>query len=77
MAVLALKVAPYFLIESEAKKPICVLDDAVSELDQQHIENLISLMKKLGQVFVTTTELDIEGASYIDVSANKAIIRRN
>ena len=75
MAVLALKLAPSFLIEDEEKKPICVLDDVASELDEQHIIDLAGLLKTFPQVFVTTTNLTIDGASYIDVSANTAIRR--
>jgi DNA replication and repair protein RecF len=76
LAVLALKLAPFFLIEDEGKKPICVLDDATSELDAPHQKALLDFTKGLQQVFITATQLDIEGASIIDVSANKAI-RRN
>jgi len=75
LAVFALKIAPYFLIEDEAKKPICVLDDVTSELDGAHQKNLLEFVKTLSQVFLTATKLDIEGASIIDVSANKAIRR--
>jgi hypothetical protein len=32
--------------------------------------------EKLHQVFITATTLEIEGASIIDVSANKAIRRK-
>lgn len=76
MAVLALKLAPYFLIEDEDKKPICVLDDVTSELDENHVKCLFEVLKTIGQVFVTATNLEIQGASYIDVSANNAT-RRN
>ncbi|OPZ37153.1 MAG: recombination protein F [Tenericutes bacterium ADurb.BinA155] len=71
-----MKFAPFFLIEDEGKKPICVLDDATSELDLDHQKALLQFTKGLQQVFITATQLDIEGASIIDVSANKAI-RRN
>lgn len=75
LAVFALKLAPYFLIEDEGKKPICVLDDATSELDQTHQKNLLEFVKTLSQTFLSATNLDIEGASVIDVSINKAIRR--
>ena len=71
-AVIALKLAPYFLIESAAKKPIAVLDDVTSELDADRIHRLFEVLRNLGQVFVTATELDIEGASIIDVASNNA-----
>ncbi len=75
MAVLALKLAPSFLIEDEERKPICVLDDVASELDAKHVADLSELLTHFPQVFVTTTNLDIDGASFIDVSANTAIRR--
>ena len=76
MAVLALKLAPSFLIENEDKKPICVLDDVTSELDAEHVKDLSELLKSFPQVFVTTTHLTLDGASYVDVSANTAIRRK-
>lgn len=73
LAVLALKLAPYFLIEEEGKKPIVVLDDALSELDQKHREKLLGLAKSMNQCFLTTTKIDdIEDASVIEVSPHKA-----
>ena len=62
---LAMKVAPYFLIEDKDKKPIIVLDDVMSELDANRQEQLIKFLKKLGQVFITATELEINGATQI------------
>jgi DNA replication and repair protein RecF len=76
MAVLALKLCPYFLVEDEEKKPICVLDDVTSELDAEHNARLFEILKEFSQAFVTTTQYSIEGASYVDVAANKAT-RRN
>ncbi|MCR5491734.1 MAG: DNA replication/repair protein RecF [Bacilli bacterium] len=76
MAVLALKLAPCLLVEEEDKMPICVLDDVTSELDPSRVESLIGLLRGLGQVFVTATKLEIEGASIIDVAENNAIRRK-
>ncbi len=73
---LALKLAPYFLVEEEEKKPIVVLDDVTSELDPGHRNNLLSLLKGFSQVFLTATDLEVEGASIIDVASHKAT-RRN
>lgn len=76
-AAIAIKIAPYFMADEEAKKPVAVLDDVTSELDAERQARLFGLLRKMGQVFVTATDLpDIEGASYIDVSANNAT-RRN
>lgn len=76
MAALALKLSPYYLIEKEERKPICVLDDVTSELDAKKIENLLALLKDFHQTFLTTTDITIENATYIDVASNKAT-RRN
>lgn len=76
LAMIALKIAPYFLIEDGAKKPIAILDDVYSELDDAHSDRLTNLLKKLGQVFVTSAEDLIDGDVAIDVSKNFAK-RRN
>ena len=67
---LALKLAPYFLIEDKDKKPIVVLDDVMSELDKNHQELLTKFLKKLGQVFITATELDMNGETHIKLTQN-------
>ena len=73
---IALKIAPFFLIEDKEKRPIVVLDDVYSELDAEHTKRLSNLITKhLNQVFVTATRANIEGASVIEVSENKAIRR--
>lgn len=56
LAVLALKLTPYFLIEDEKLRPIVILDDVLSELDEKHRELLIKFLRKLKQVFITNTE---------------------
>lgn len=76
LSAIALKLCPYFLIEEEGKKPIAVLDDVYSELDGFHASSLTALLKDMGQVFVTATDLKIQGASYIEVAAHQAR-RRN
>ena len=75
-AVLALKLSPFFLVEGSERKPICVLDDVTSELDGGRVKRLFGLLSRMGQVFVTTTNLEVSGASYIDVTKNNAV-RRN
>ena len=76
LAAIALKIAPFFLIEDKEKRPIVVLDDVYSELDAEHTKRLSNLITKhLNQVFVTATRANIEGASVIEVSENKAIRR--
>ena len=69
MIALALKISPYFLIEDKDKRPIVVLDDVMSELDQTHRQKLITFLKKLDQVFITATKLQVEGASHYQIKA--------
>ena len=75
MAVLSLKLSPYFLAKSE-EKPIVVLDDVSSELDEDNLNRLKKFVTKLDQVFITATKLEIEAASNIEVATNNAV-RRN
>ncbi|HOP65504.1 MAG TPA: DNA replication/repair protein RecF [Bacilli bacterium] len=42
----------------ENKTPILLLDDLFSELDNKKINNIINLLKKRVQVFITTTDVD-------------------
>ena len=70
LVALALKLSPYFMIKDEDKKPIVVLDDVMSELDEEHQTRLIKFLKNFSQVFITGTELDIDGATHIQL--NKA-----
>lgn len=76
IAVIALKLSPYFLIEDKDKKPIIVLDDVMSELDKTHQERLIKFLEKLEQVFITSTKLNVKNASIYEVKKAN-ITRRN
>lgn len=58
LAAIALKIAPYFLVEDPSLKPIIVLDDVLSELDQATQMRLLTFLQKIQQVFITTTSLD-------------------
>lgn len=75
LCALCLKLAPYFLVE-EGDKPIVVLDDVMSELDQPRQERLLLLLKDFSQVFLTATNLEAESASVIDVASHKATRRK-
>ena len=78
LAVIALKIAPYFLIEDKEKRPIIVLDDVMSELDAKHKVKLVEFVNKLEQVFITSTSTSIKNASVYEVNKNQKInIRRN
>lgn len=76
ICVIALKLAPYFLIEEKEKKPIIVLDDVMSELDEEHRERLIGFLRRFQQVFVTSTSINVHNASIYEVKKHK-ITRRN
>ncbi len=73
---LALKLSPYFLIKNREKRPIIVLDDALSELDENHQVRLIQFLGRFEQVFITTTHYQKNDASIYEVSEHK-ILRRN
>ncbi|MFA6675374.1 MAG: DNA replication/repair protein RecF [Bacilli bacterium] len=68
---IALKLCPYFLIEDKDKRPIVVLDDVMSELDDNHRHRLINFLKKFEQVFITATQLEISGASQYQIKTKK------
>ena len=67
IAAIALKLSPYFLIDDKDKKPIVVLDDVMSELDINHQKRLIGFLKKFNQVFITDTELNIQGCNHLQI----------
>ena len=67
LVALALKLSPYFLIEDKDKRPIVVLDDVMSELDENHQNVLIKFLKKFDQVFITATKLVIVGANHYEI----------
>ena len=73
LVALALKISPYFLIKDEDKKPIVVLDDVMSELDEEHQAQLIKFLSKFAQVFITGTELNIDGATQIQLHKSKEV----
>lgn len=76
LAAIAMKLAPYFLIDEEGKRPIAVVDDIYSELDETHAENLSNLLSDMGQVFITSTDQINIKASRIEVYDHNAN-RRN
>lgn len=77
IAVIALKLAPFFLIEDKDKRPIIVLDDVMSELDEEHKNRLIAFLRKFEQVFITSTTTNVNNASIFEVYTNQKVTRRN
>ena len=73
LVALALKISPYFLVKDEDKKPVVVLDDVMSELDLEHQKRLIKFLEKFSQVFITGTELEIDGATHIKLNCAKEV----
>ena len=69
IAALALKLSPCFLIKDKDKKPIIVLDDVMSELDNNNQKRLIKFLKKFNQVFITGTELDIPDCNHLIIKS--------
>ncbi len=58
-AILAYKLSLIDLfMEDKGKIPILLLDDLFSELDIKKINNIINLLKKRVQIFITATELE-------------------
>lgn len=73
LVALALKLSPYFLYEEREKRPVIVLDDVMSELDKSHQTQLIKFLRKLNQVFITGTKLEIDGATQINLRKQKEV----
>ena len=73
LVALALKLSPYFMVKDEDKKPVVVLDDVMSELDDIHQDRLIKFLEKFSQVFITGTELNIDGATHIQLTKSKEV----
>ena len=63
LVALALKLSPYFLVSDKDKRPVVVLDDVMSELDQTHKTRLLKLLSKFEQVFITATRLEVKDAA--------------
>ncbi len=52
-AALSLKLSSYLLLQSEGKRPILILDDVFSELDQSRREHLTDLANTADQTLIT------------------------
>ena len=71
IAVIGLKLAPYFLIEEKELRPVIVLDDVMSELDKEHQNRLIAFLRGFEQVFITSTHTNVKDASIYEVKDHK------
>ncbi len=76
IAVLALKLSQYLLYE-KTSRPIVVLDDVMSELDENHQKKLLRFLKRFEQVFITSThELNCEGLNVYEIKDHKVQRRK-
>jgi len=73
---LALAISPYFIATNRQKRPIIVLDDALSELDANHQQRLVKFINKFNQTFITTTSFPYQGSELYEVTKNQKVIRR-
>ena len=67
---LSLKLAAYELLINEGTKPILILDDVFSELDEERRSQLISLAQSAEQTFITVAvggdlPKDLSGTTYL------------
>lgn len=58
IAVLSMKLAVYEIFKEIDDNIIIVLDDVLSELDKNKQIYLLNYVKKVGQIFITTTDID-------------------
>ena len=75
---LSLKLAAYELLINEGSKPILILDDVFSELDEERREQLVSLAKSAEQTIITVAvesdlPKDLQGSTYIVKSGSVKI----
>lgn len=76
LAALALKIATAdYLFRTTKSRPIIILDDIFSELDERHRELIFSVVEA-GQVFISATD---EGTVPIQIltSSNKILVNKN
>ncbi|GBD94114.1 DNA replication and repair protein RecF [bacterium BMS3Abin05] len=60
-AVIALKIAEYFYVyQIKKEKPIFLLDDVYTEIDKIREKNLTEFFEDLGQIFLTTSDVDLK-----------------
>ena len=76
---LSLKLAAYELLINEGSKPILILDDVFSELDEERREQLVSLAKSAEQTIVTVAvesdlPKDLQGSTYIVKNGSVKIV---
>jgi DNA replication and repair protein RecF len=72
---IALKVAEFlYLQERRNERPILLLDDIFTELDEHRAERLLALTRSVGQSFITTTSGSVFPADFNWASENKRFV---
>lgn len=64
----------FYLKEKKSETPILLLDDAFEELDFKRTERLLSMVGDIGQVFITTTDLNLMSGVKGRFNAKKFIV---
>ncbi len=60
-AVIALKIAEFFYVyKTRDERPIFLLDDVYTEIDKVREKNLTDYFTQLGQIFLTTSDVDLK-----------------
>ena len=78
LSVIALKLSLFKLINDKFNdNPIVILDDVLSELDDNHQLKLIKLLSRIEQVFITGTKLNLEEKMNLYIVENNEIRRKN
>lgn len=68
LCILAMKLAIYEMFRKKDENIFIILDDVFSELDKEKQIYLMNYIKNVGQVFITTTEIDKIPKQLIDSS---------
>ncbi len=77
LASIALKLSPYFLVQDKDLKPVIVLDDVLSELDEKTQLRLIEFLEKMNQVFITSTHYPKRDVETYVIKDNQVTRRKN
>lgn len=77
LVALMLKLAFYQMVKEQDNKPILILDDVLSELDEEHQRNLLHEVAKYEQVILTTTDWKKEEKATIYDVVHHKVTRRN
>jgi len=68
-AVIALKIAEYFYVyQRKRERPVFLLDDVYTEIDNIREKNITEYFAKIGQVFLTTSDMDLKINSELEKS---------